>query len=171
MKILRAIRQRQPRTKQILRQHTTRFQPHESSTVIPESPPPVNDDTLTIRLVFPGRELPTQDFVTPITATVRQLTKRINALFISPSLITTALLYIRPSGSTWTRFNRPGPISNDFLPGEFLIPCASLQQGTILRVVPYFLTCNEENKKNDSEEGDNASNDEHKEDPCYYNHK
>jgi hypothetical protein len=133
----------------------------------------VNEETLTIRLVFQGRELPNQDFVTPITATIRQLKQRINALFVSPSLITTTLLYVRPSGPTWTKFNRPGPINNDFLPGEFMIPCASLQQGTILRVGPYFLTYNEDNKKNDSDEEDNASDEkdeEYKEDPRYYNH-
>jgi hypothetical protein len=79
LKIMRAIRQRQPRT-QILIQNTTRLQIRESSTVIPPSPPPIQEETLTIRLVFPGHELPNQDFVTPIMATIRQLKQRIKAL-------------------------------------------------------------------------------------------
>jgi hypothetical protein len=180
MKILRAIRKRGQRnetpltiTHKILKQHTTRFQPHESSTLIPPSPPPVNEKTLTIRLVFPGRELPNQDFVTPIMATICQLTQRITALFVSPSLITNTLLYVRSSGPTWTKFHRPGPISNKFLPGEFMIPCAYLEQGTILRVVPYFIPCQEEqsSKNDDSDEGEfelGEEDEEYKEDPWYY---
>jgi hypothetical protein len=131
----------------------------------------VHEETLTIHLVFPGRELPNQDFVTPIMATIRQLTQRITALFVSPSLITHTLLYVRPTGPTWTKFNRPGPISNTFLPGDFMIPCASLQQGTILRVVPYFRPYQEDNKDN-SDDGENESgkgDEEHKEDPWYHN--
>ncbi len=123
LKILRAIRKRGQETRtphtitnKILKQHTTRFQTPESSTVIPPSPPPVHEETLTIRLIFPGRELPNQYFVTPITHTIRQLTQRITALFVSPSLITNTLLYVRTSGPTWTKFHRPGPISNRFLP-------------------------------------------------------
>ena len=111
-------------------------------------------------------------------ATVRQLQQQINALLIPTSsdhpahdhFLTNTKLYVRPSGSTWTRFNRPGPISHDFLPGETVIPCASLKHGTILRVIPYFISRSEENK-NDSEEEDNASKNEHKEDHWYYNHK
>ncbi len=61
--------------------------------------------------------------------------------FVSPSLITNTLLYVRTSGPTWTKLHRSGPISNRFLLWEFMIPCAYLEQeqGTILRVVPYFI--------------------------------
>jgi hypothetical protein len=56
-----------------------------------------------------------------------------------------------------------------------MIPCAYLEHGTILRVVPYFLTCQEDSKKNhdegENDEGENESgeeNVEYKEDPWYY---
>ncbi len=103
-------------------------------------------------------------------ATIRQLKQGINALFLPPSLITTTRLYVRPSGSTWTTFNRPGPISNDFLPGKFVIPCASLKQEAILRVIPYSLSCSGDNKKDDSYEGDNKSDEETKTYQFYEEH-
>jgi hypothetical protein len=158
---MRAIRQKRPRATQILLQHTTRFQNQESSFVIPPSPPQVHEETLTIRLVFPGHELPNQDLVTPIMATIRQLKQQINALLVPSSsnhpandhFITNTRQYVRPFGSTWTTFNRPGPISV----GETVVPCASLKPGTILRVVPFFLPYSEDNKNDESDEEDNKS--------------
>jgi hypothetical protein len=105
------------RDTRIIKQSVTRFTPHASSTIIPESPPPMSEEHLTLRLIFPGRELPNQDFVTSPMFTIDQMTLRITALFAYPSLITHILLYVRPSGSTWIKFQRPGPISNTFLPG------------------------------------------------------
>jgi hypothetical protein len=96
------------------------------------------------------------------------MTQRITTLFAYPSLITHILLYVRPSGSTWIKFQRPGPISNTFLPGEFMIPCASLDNGTILRVVPYFLPCEE--GTNDKGENESGEEYEDKEDPWYHTH-
>ena len=104
----------------------------------------MNEEYLTIRLIFPGRELPNQDFITPPMITIDQLTQRITALFTDPSLITNILLYVRPVGPTWIPFQRPGSISNTFLHGELIIPCASLENGTNLRVVPYFIPCQED---------------------------
>ena len=76
----------------MIKQSVTRFTTHESSTVIPPSPPPMTEQYLTIRLIFPGRELPDQDFVTSPMITIGQLTQRITALFVSPSLIAHTLL-------------------------------------------------------------------------------
>ena len=104
------------RDTRMIKQSVTRFTP----TVIPESPPPTHEEYLTIQLIFPGRELPNQDFVTSPMITITQLTQRITALFDYPSLIAHTLLYVRPSGPTWIKFQRPGPISNTFLPGEFM---------------------------------------------------
>ncbi len=131
----------------------------------------MNEEYLTIRLIFPGRELPNQDFVkSPIMISIDQMTQRITALFVYPSLITHILLYVRPSGPTWIQFQRPGPISNTFLPGEFMIPCASLDNGTILRVVPYFLPCQEDTDlvfdKGENDSGEEYEN--YKEDPWYH---
>jgi hypothetical protein len=101
--------------------------------------------------------------------TIGQLTQRITALFVSPSLTTHTLLNVRTSGPTWTKFQRPGPISNRFLPGKFMIPCVSLDNGTILRVVPYFIPCQEATDFI-FDEGENESgeeNEDYKEDPWY----
>jgi hypothetical protein len=124
----------------------------------------MTEQYLTIRLIFPGRELPDQDFVTSPMITIGQLTQRITALFVSLSLITHTLLYVRPSGPIWIKFQRPGPISNTFLPGEFMIPCASLDNGTILRVVPYFILY-QEDTAGENESGE--ENEDYEEDPWH----
>ena len=151
------------RDKRMIKQSVTRFTP----TIIPESPPPMNEEYLTIRLIFPGRELSNQDFITPPMITIDQLTQRITALFTDPSLITNILLYVRPVGPTWIPFQRPGSISNTFLPGELIIPCASLENGTNLRVIPYFIPC-QEDKEEENNSGEEYES--YKEDPWYHTH-
>ena len=128
-------------TPYVLRQHVTRINQQASSTVIPPSPTPsINhneeDNTLTIHLVFPGKQLPDQDITLPSTLTVHELSLRIIQLF--DSTITHTAMFLRPYGLTWTRFYRAGTITDSFLPGEPRIPCAFLQHGSTLRVEPYF---------------------------------
>ena len=134
-------------TPYVLRQHVTRINQQVSSIIIPNSPIPTmrhdeDENTLTIHLVFPGKQLPNQDITLPHTLTVHELSLRITQLFDSTIIHT--IMYLRPNGRAWTRFYRVGTITDSFLPGEPRIPCASIQHGSILRIEPYFYTCSDD---------------------------